>query len=151
MTSNRPSRRVTPLRIALVASVDTTIHALLAAQVRALEKAGYDVRCLCTPGPSHEWLIANGFQMVDVPIRRRISPFVDLRALWRMYAYFRRERISVVHTHTPKASLLGQMAAWLARVPVIVNTVHGFYFHDHMQPMKRRFYIMIEWLASRFT
>ncbi len=151
MTTDHSSRHPTPLRVALVASVDTTFQALLAAQVRALEQAGYDVTCLCTPGPSREWLLDRGFKMVDVPIRRRISPLVDLRALWRLYAYFRRERIAVVHTHTPKAGLLGQMAAWLARVPVIVNTAHGFYFHDHMPPAKHRFYVLMEWLASRFT
>ncbi len=151
MMTDRQSEDAKPLRIAIVASVDTTIHALLAAQVRALEEAGYDVRCLCSPGSSREVLIDEGFTMVDVPIQRRISPLVDLRALWRMFAYFRRESISIVHTHTPKASLLGQLAAWLAGVPVIVNTVHGFYFHDHMSPMRRRFYVLMERIAARFT
>ena len=40
------------------------------------------------------------------------------------------------------------MAARLAGVPVVVNTLHGFYFHDHMRPLPRRFFIFMEQLAA---
>jgi glycosyltransferase involved in cell wall biosynthesis len=50
---------------------------------------------------------------------------------------FRRERFALVHTHTPKTALLGQLAARIARVPQIVNTVHGLLGHDDV-PMPRR-------------
>ena len=63
----------------------------------------------------------------------------DLAALMQMIFYFRRERPTIVHTHTPKAGLLGQLAARMAGVPIVVNTVHGFYFHDQMSPVKRKF------------
>ena len=56
----------------------------------------------------------------------------------------RRERFDVVHTHTPKAGLLGQLAARIAGVPTVANTLHGFYFHDDMKPWLRRFYIWME-------
>ena len=60
----------------------------------------------------------------------------------------RRERFTIVHTHTPKAGLLGQLAARLAGVPIVVNTVHGFYFHEHMSARARRFYIAMEKIAA---
>ena len=46
----------------------------------------------------------------------------------------RRERFTIVHAHNPKPGLLAQLAARLAGVPVVVNTLHGFYFHDGMGP-----------------
>jgi glycosyltransferase involved in cell wall biosynthesis len=55
----------------------------------------------------------------------------------------------VVHTHTPKAGLLGQLAARLAGVPIVANTLHGFYFHDDMKPWLRRFYIWMERVAAK--
>ena len=43
---------------------------------------------------------------------------------------------------------LKQLAARLAGVPVIVNTVHGFYLHAHMPLSARRFYIMLEKIGA---
>jgi glycosyltransferase involved in cell wall biosynthesis len=82
-------------------------------------------------------------------MRRSLTPLADLRSLWRLCWVMRRERFTIVHTHTPKAGLLGQLAAGMAGVPVVVNTLHGFYFHDHMRRAARRFYITLEKVAAR--
>ncbi len=63
---------------------------------------------------------------------RNFTPVADLMALKNLYEVMRREQFTIVHTHTPKPGLLGQLAARMAGVPIIVNTLHGFYFHDHM-------------------
>jgi glycosyltransferase involved in cell wall biosynthesis len=56
-----------------------------------------------------------------------MAPLRDVRAVAELVALLRRIRPSIVHTHTPKPSIYGRMAARLAGVPVIVNTVHGLY------------------------
>lgn len=145
MTTLRDKRR----RLAVVAAADITPKVLLIAQIEAAQRAGYEVHVICTPGPHFPWLAERGVKLHGIEIRRSISPFPDLLALWSLYRCFRRERIDIVHTHTPKVSLLGQLAARLAGVPIIVNTIHGFYFHEHMKPMPRRFYIAMEWVAAR--
>jgi len=68
--------------------------------------------------------------------------------LWRC---FREQKFDVVHVHTPVAALVGRVAAWLARVPLVVYTAHGFYFHDNMNPVKMRMHIFLERLCGRFT
>lgn len=72
------------------------------------------------------------------PICRELSPCRDVYALTWLVRYFRHHRYDVVHTHTPKAGLIGPLAARLAGVPLIVHTVHGFLFHDRM-PLPARF------------
>ncbi len=75
---------------------------------------------------------------------RHISVSSDLSSLWKLFWILRRERPKIVHTHTAKAGALGRIAAWLARVPVIVHTYHGHVFHSYFSPMKTRIYLAIE-------
>jgi glycosyltransferase involved in cell wall biosynthesis len=60
-----------------------------------------------------------------VPIVRPIALFLDLKALWVLFWRFKSSRALAVHTFTPKAGLLGMLAAWLARVPLRVHSFTG--------------------------
>ena len=85
-----------------------------------------------------------------LPLQRvATTSLADLLALFQLYQTMRRERFTIVHTHTPKPNLFGQIAARLARVPIVLSTVHGFYFHDDMPPLPRRFYVFMETMAAR--
>jgi glycosyltransferase involved in cell wall biosynthesis len=136
------------LRIAHIATVDTSLESLLLNQLLSLKADGYDVTGISAPGPNAAALESDGIRHLSVPMTRNLTPFADLVSLWRLYRVIRRENFTIVHTHTPKAGLLGQVAARLAGVPVIVNTVHGFYFHEHMHPFARGFYITLEKIAA---
>ncbi len=136
-------------KVLQITSIDTTIVILLWRQIREMLIAGYDVRCACTPGANGAWLQAQGVEFVGIEVNRSITPLGDLKALWKLVRYLRRERITIVHTHTPKAALLGQLAARIACVPVIINTVHGFYFHDKMKRLPWMFYVAMAWIGGR--
>ncbi len=88
---------------------------------------------------------------IEPALVREISPVKDLRALLALYRHIRRGRYTVVHTHSGKAGMLGRWAAWLARVPVIVHTVHGWSHHDRQHPVVRRVFILLEQLTARIT
>lgn len=57
---------------------------------------------------------------------RAIRPWQDLRALITLTRLLRKLKPTIVHTHSSKAGILGRWAAWLARVPVITHTIHGY-------------------------
>jgi glycosyltransferase involved in cell wall biosynthesis len=136
------------VKIAHITTVDASLRYLLLDQMRAFRQAGYTVTGISAPGDDVLVIEAGGVRHIAVTMSRSIAPLQDLRALWKLYRTMRRERFDIVHTHTPKAGLLGQLAAKLARVPIVVNTIHGFYFHDLMPPAPRRFYILMEKLAG---
>jgi glycosyltransferase involved in cell wall biosynthesis len=81
---------------------------------------------------------------------REIS-WSDALAFWKIFRFLRKERPDVVHTHTAKAGALGRLAAWLARVPVIVHTYHGHVFYGYFSPVKTRLYLAIERALGRIT
>lgn len=64
-------------------------------------------------------------RVIPVEMSRKITPLQDMRALWRLFCLFRKEKPLIVHTHTPKAGTLGMLAAWFARVPHRLHTVAG--------------------------
>jgi glycosyltransferase involved in cell wall biosynthesis len=82
---------------------------------------------------------------------RQLNPWTDFKALWQMVGYLRKNHFGIVHTHSSKAGILGRVAAKLAGVPVIIHTVHGWSFHDHMPWTTKFTYIFLERLCARFT
>ncbi len=84
-------------------------------------------------------------------LRRDIRPLDDAAALLRLAMLCRRERVAVVHTHGSKAGILGRWAAWLARVPVIVHTVHGWSFHEGQRWSTRQFFTLLERVTARVS
>ena len=86
------------------------------------------------------------------PLVRELLQFIrDPVALFRIFRILKKEKPDIVHTHSSKAGILGRWAARLAGVPHIVHTYHGFGFHDFMNPLKKWFYIAMEWLTSKIT
>jgi glycosyltransferase involved in cell wall biosynthesis len=93
-----------------------------------------------------------GIPLAIVPeLVRQIAPFKDLVALVKIYRMIRKNQYHVVHTHSSKAGIIGRLAAFLARTPVIIHTVHGWSFHDHMPSYTRNTYIALERIVSRIT
>ena len=62
---------------------------------------------------------------VIVPMTRKITPWHDLKCLFQLIKIFRKEKPDIVHSHTPKAGLLGMLAAKLCGVKVRIHTVAG--------------------------
>jgi glycosyltransferase involved in cell wall biosynthesis len=139
------------IRVAHVTTIDASLRLLLLNQLTALRAKGYDVSGLSADGPDVPTLRAAGVHHIPIPTSRRFTPLEDLRALFFLLRVMRREKFSVVHTHTPKAGLLGQYAALLAGIPVRVHTIHGLYFPGHMNPRARFLYVLLERITMAFS
>jgi hypothetical protein len=122
-----------------------------------LDPDRFRVAVLSGPQTGSEGSLIEEVRARDIPLTilpdllRQISPWHDLRALYTLTRLMRREQFAIVHTHSSKAGILGRLAAKLAGTPVIVHTVHGWSFHDHMSPLRRRIFIALERFAAAFT
>jgi len=90
-----------------------------------MQQQGFDILAVSADGPEVASLQKAGIPYKQVPFTRSITPFRDLHCLWRLIRIINFFKPDIVHTHTPKAGLLGMLAAWWCRVPVRLHTVAG--------------------------
>lgn len=62
---------------------------------------------------------------VPIALTREITPWDDLKALWKFYKLCKSHKPAIVHSHTPKAGIIGMLGSWLAGVPIRLHTVAG--------------------------
>ena len=143
--------RARPL-VAHVTTTDISLEVLLGTQLEAFARAGYDVVGISAPGPYVAALERRGIRHVPLAqATRSMAPTRDARAFAELVRVFRRERPAIVHTHNPKPGVYGRIAGRVARVPVVVNTVHGLYAEPGDRLTKRALVYTAERVASAFS
>jgi glycosyltransferase involved in cell wall biosynthesis len=135
-------------KVAHITTIDLSLRCLLLNQLRSIQQAGYEVVGISSPGPDVSALEAAGIRHLPVSMTRNVTPLADLASLWQLYRIMRRERFTIVHAHTPKAELLGQVAARLAGVPIVVDTFRGIYFRNGMHLLWRRLFMAMARIAA---
>jgi len=91
-----------------------------------------------------------GVKVVDLGFTRSVSPLRDLVAIGRTIRMLRRVRPAIVNYSTPKAALLGALAAKLAGVPTRVYVVRGLRYQT-MTGWPRRVLTAFERLICKLS
>ncbi|MBM3484375.1 MAG: glycosyltransferase family 4 protein [Alphaproteobacteria bacterium] len=139
------------MKICQLCAVDFTLYHFLLPLMEAERAAGHEVIGACAHGPWLKEVEARGFRTMALPFERSFN-LIRHRAAYRaLVERLHTEKFDLVHVHTPIAALIGRLAARRARVPRIVYTAHGFYFHEHMAAPKRLAFLGLEWLGGRAT
>ncbi|WP_345031597.1 glycosyltransferase family 4 protein [Ravibacter arvi] len=109
-----------------ITTVPVSLKTLLKGQLRFMHENAFEVVGVSSPGIELQEAAQNeGVRVVPVEMTRTISPLKDLKSVWKLFFFFRREKPQIVHTHTPKAGIAGMLAARLAGVPHRLHTVAG--------------------------
>ncbi len=139
------------MKICQLCAVDFTLANFLLPLIDGQLANGDTVVAVCSGGEYVKKMRANGYQIKTIRISRSMHPIKHIHSIWKLYWYFKKEKFDVLHVHTPVAALVGRIAAFFARVPFVVYTAHGFYFHDDMPKTKRRLHIFLEKVAGKMT
>ncbi len=132
-------------RIAFVVTVDRSVIQF-EGQSAFLAANGFEVDAICSPGPHLEAMRREGITPWAVSMKREIAIASDMLALWRLWRLFRRIRPDIVVAGTPKAGLLGTLAARLAAVPHVQYALHGLRL-ETTTGIKRWILIGTEWIS----
>ena len=114
-----------PVKLIRITTVPSSLRVLLRHQLKFMSSF-YDVLAVSSPEKMLEDVaLHEGVRTASVRMTRSITPLKDMQALWELYQLFRKEKPAIVHTHTPKAGLLGMIAGRMAGVPIRMHTVAG--------------------------
>ncbi|WP_432662627.1 glycosyltransferase family 4 protein [Wukongibacter baidiensis] len=139
-------------KVMQITAIYSTMNCLLKELNMQLINEGYDLIGVCSEDEDVKELGEEEFDIVNIDIDRSIRPLSNLKTIYKLYRLFKKERPDIVHVHTPIAAVLGRIAAKLARVPIVIYTAHGFYFHENMSALKYKIFLNIEkYIAKYFT
>lgn len=113
------------IKLVRITTVPISLEKLLEGQLSFMSQF-YEVTAISSePERLHEYGTKENVNTYAINLTREITPINDLRAVYQLFRYFQREKPTIVHSHTPKAGIVGMMAAYLARVPIRMHTVAG--------------------------
>ena len=114
-----------PPKLIRITTVPLSLEKLLEGQLSYMNRY-YEVTAISADEDRlNRYGHTNKVNTFHVEMTREITPFLDLKALNKLYRFFKKEKPLIVHTHTPKAGILGMLAAKMAGVPVRLHTVAG--------------------------
>lgn len=124
--SSRQGSEDAPRRVVYGVTVGVSALKLLRGQLDWLKKHSWDVKLVTTPdNDAFSASSVEGVELCPLKMSREISPVADARALWAWIRLLKRLSPEAVNVSTPKAGLLGGIAAWIVRVPRRIYVVRG--------------------------
>jgi glycosyltransferase involved in cell wall biosynthesis len=137
------------VRLLFVVTTGNTASLLMKGQLAHLAAQGFHVTVVGAPDDHLQDLAdREGVEIVPLVMSRSIDPVSDAWALWKLFWLMRRIRPHVVNASTPKAGMLGMLAARMAGVPVRVYTLDGLRMAT-TRGVRRRLLAAAERLAAR--
>lgn len=119
-------------KLASLTTVAGTTRAFLKGQFEALSRAGIHTTVICAEDSDVRQFLPKETNFIPAEFTRVFSPLKDIKVLCKLYRIFRKEKFDIVQYASPKAALLGSVAAFLTRVPVRIYLLWGLYYEGQM-------------------
>lgn len=120
-----------------ITTVPISLKLLLQGQLTFMRENGYQVLTASADGAELAELKNVGVEHRVIPMTRRITPMRDMYCLLLLVRLIRKFQPDIVHTHTPKAGLLGMVASWLCGVRIRLHTVAGLPYTESKSIRKK--------------
>jgi glycosyltransferase involved in cell wall biosynthesis len=136
-------------KLVRITTVPMSLKYLLKGQMSFMSEKGYNVIMISSDGKDLKEVIdAEECNHFIIPLTRKITLLKDLYAVYKLLILLRQQKPDVVHTHTPKAGIIGMLASYLAKVPIRLHTVAGLPLME-VSGLKRRILNFVEKLTYK--
>jgi glycosyltransferase involved in cell wall biosynthesis len=123
LMQNSVKRKPVLLRIT---TVPMSLRLLITGQPQFMHDHGWEVHLASAPGADWDQIpLPEKWHRHEVAMERDIAIAKDVRSFWNMVGLIKKIKPDIVHTHTPKAGLIGMAAAWYCGVPIRIHTLAG--------------------------
>jgi len=138
------------IKILQVTTTDATIYSFLIPHLQMLKNNNYKVSVACKPTIFKKEIENAGLKIYPISFSRKPHSLLNIKAFFQILKLLKKEKYQIVHTHTPVASFITRIAAQIARIPIVIYTVHGFHFHKYGNPFTNIIYYLLEKFAGQF-
>jgi glycosyltransferase involved in cell wall biosynthesis len=142
------------MKIIISATTSWNLYNSRLGLIKALVEEGHDVVLLAPRDEYSQTLLDLGYRWEDWRLEPRgLNLFRELRSLFFLVFFYRREQPDIVHHFTPKGVIYGSFAAKLAGVNHIYNTITGlgYAFSDTSPPLLKQLFLFLYPLALANT
>lgn len=116
---------MTKQKLIRITTVPISLEKLLSGQLRFMNSY-YEVIAVSSDKENLEKLgKSQEVTVFPLEMTRKITPIKDFLAVFKLFLFLIKTKPLIVHTHTPKAGIVGMFAAKFARVPYRLHTVAG--------------------------
>jgi glycosyltransferase involved in cell wall biosynthesis len=124
--------------------------------IKHLDRRAFDMEVAFGRG----YLLDRSFDETNVRMHtlstsRRVGVLSILKGTFEVYRILKQGRFDVVQTHTSVGGVIGRLAGWLSRTPVVMWTVHGLGAHAGLatwkRAMVRRVEICLDWFTDHYV
>lgn len=131
------------MKVCVIITVSQNLYSLYREQFSYLQSKGIDITAIAAPGVEHEQLRSQGIKTIAIKMKKRPAPISDLISLIKIWWHLLFNRYDIVSVSTPKASLLGALAAKFSLHKNIIFTLRGrAYENEH--GIKRKIFMYID-------
>src|SRR5690554_1457360 len=121
-----------------ITTISGSLKILLNGQHRFMSENGYEVIGVSSQGEQlHEVKEIEKIRVIALEMTRTVYLIKDIKALWSFFWLCKKEKPLIVHSHTPKAGIVGMLGAKLAGVPIRLHTVAGMPLMEITGPKRR--------------
>ena len=114
------------MKILLMANTDWFLYRFRLSLARRLREMGWETVLVSPHGPFVSRIENENFKWIPVRMNRRgILPHRELATMFHIRSIYRSESPDIVHNFTMKPVLYGSIAARLAQIPHVVNSIAG--------------------------
>lgn len=109
-----------------ITTVPISLKHLINGQMKYMNNNGFNVTMISSSGKELDGVLENeGCPHMILEMTRKITIFKDLLATYKLYKILKKEKPHIVHTHTPKAGIIGMLASYFSNIPIRLHTVAG--------------------------